>query len=741
MCRTMPLWMMATVCLGASTASGFQTSGFKDFTQAFEAGMAASREKRPGEAREAFAEALRLANRPADKAATHLQIGHTYDTRFERREKMAAYEEVLKTPQAAPEHLAEAQLGVALVLHYHAGTYSFADIREAFSKALGMAGATPDDRARALLAVGDLCVKDEEYEAARAEFGKVLEIENVGARERTSALQRTADAYCREGAWPEARRIWEEIGNELEIGMTFYQEGNFSEAREWFRKWVAKHPPESWPARNTRAYLDACDLYLEEAKKGPVDLGSRTEPFMDEWLVARKSNIALQVHPPVQREIVWRVERPWENSVALILSAAYDGEKLRILYRGRANPNAQCLIESTDGIHFTRPELGVFEWEAGDGGKNNIVYRNDPPRLLDKDHVIRQLLEPQHEETRQLLERYNLRSLLWINSMFRDANPEAGPEERYKGFAQMAGLWPVTSPDGVRWSLRSREPTITGGPFDTTNVAFWDRERKVYRAYGRLGQGYKAVRTIQTAESEDFLHWSATRQLTFAPGVPLFEDLYTNAASPLPGAEHIYVMFPMRFLQWRKKVEAHREMGVSDALLFTSRDGYLWSRPSLEGWLRPDLDSRKWTERNYIGCGVVQLDPDEFSLYVTEHYRHDTIHFRRYTVRRHGFASLHASVPGGEFTTRPFTFRGSRLVLNYATSAAGFIRVEVQDADGNPLAGFRLEEMDRLYGNELDRVVSWRGGPDLSALAGKRVRLRFVMEDADLYSLRFSAGG
>jgi hypothetical protein len=85
-------------------------------------------------------------------------------------------------------------------------------------------------------------------------------------------------------------------------------------------------------------------------------------------------------------------------------------------------------------------------------------------------------------------------------------------------------------------------------------------------------------------------------------------------------------------------------------------------------------------------------------------------------------------------------FDGDRLELNYATSAAGSIRVEVQDAAGNVLGGLSLDRCEEIIGDEIARVVRWKGTPSLAALAGKPVRLRFVMADADLFSFRFRLG-
>jgi hypothetical protein len=41
-------------------------------------------------------------------------------------------------------------------------------------------------------------------------------------------------------------------------------------------------------------------------------------------------------------------------------------------------------------------------------------------------------------------------------------------------------------------------------------------------------------------------------------------------------------------------------------------------------------------------------------------------------------------------------------------------------------------------GNEIDRKVTWKSGTDVSALAGKPVRLRISMKDADVFSFQFT---
>jgi hypothetical protein len=92
---------------------------------------------------------------------------------------------------------------------------------------------------------------------------------------------------------------------------------------------------------------------------------------------------------------------------------------------------------------------------------------------------------------------------------------------------------------------------------------------------------------------------------------------------------------------------------------------------------------------------------------------------------------------GGELLTKPLRFSGRRLKVNYATSAAGSLKVEIRDLKGRPIPGYALQEADEIVGDQVERVVTWMGRSELSALAKAPIRLRFVLQDADLYSIRF----
>ena len=134
---------------------------------------------------------------------------------------------------------------------------------------------------------------------------------------------------------------------------------------------------------------------------------------------------------------------------------------------------------------------------------------------------------------------------------------------------------------------------------------------------------------------------------------------------------------------------------------------------------------------------VLQTGEHELSLYIKHNAGYPTSHVRRYTLRPDGFISVNAPYAGGELVTKPLIFAGNHLELNYSTSAAGGLRVELQRADGAPIERYGLDDCAEIIGDRIAKVVTWKTGADVSSLAAAPIRLRFVLKDADLYSLRF----
>jgi hypothetical protein len=138
-----------------------------------------------------------------------------------------------------------------------------------------------------------------------------------------------------------------------------------------------------------------------------------------------------------------------------------------------------------------------------------------------------------------------------------------------------------------------------------------------------------------------------------------------------------------------------------------------------------------------MAVGMIRTSPNEFSVYWEEHNDHDPLDKRlvRGTIRVDGFASLHADIPGGVADSVPVRLEGNRLIANLSTSAVGYLKIELRDERGKAIPGYSIADADELYGDDIDRVVTWRKSPDISRLRGSTVRLSFSLADADLYSV------
>jgi hypothetical protein len=110
----------------------------------------------------------------------------------------------------------------------------------------------------------------------------------------------------------------------------------------------------------------------------------------------------------------------------------------------------------------------------------------------------------------------------------------------------------------------------------------------------------------------------------------------------------------------------------------------------------------------------------------------------RVVQRLDGFISADTPYTGGTLVTRPLTFEGNRLVLNIDTGATGYAQIGVLDEAGKPIEGFSIEDCVYINGDHVDIEVEWLGrGSDVSALAGRPVRLALAMRGTKLYSLQF----
>ena len=162
---------------------------------------------------------------------------------------------------------------------------------------------------------------------------------------------------------------------------------------------------------------------------GTIDIGDRRELFVDRLLLDRQDGVELRLHAPIPRDVVLVCDAPWEGSGCGYETLFRDGPIIRMYYiaadltnadgtRMASRPDFVCYAESRDGLHWTKPELGLFEFQGSK--RNNIVW--SAPSL---DNF----------------------------TPFKDANPDCRPGEQYKAVSSgTGGLWAYKSADGFHWA-------------------------------------------------------------------------------------------------------------------------------------------------------------------------------------------------------------------------------------------------------------------------------------------------
>lgn len=496
------------------------------------------------------------------------------------------------------------------------------------------------------------------------------------------------------------------------------------------------------------------------------DIGSQRQLLIDKRFAASSRGVEWVVHPPVKTgEWTIKPEHKWEmGGVGPYSSVLKEGDTYHMWYHVMASvqwhideaAGAICYARSRDGIHWEKPELGLVEFEGS--RKNNIVFGHGAAGYTLGQDGGMVFIDPQAPST----DRFRL--------LIR--HKDIGP-----------GLHVFSSGDGIHWrlthtSIITYRPQARGHHLDSQNVLFWDERLGKYVAYVRKNVNEKGSqgRAIARAESDHLGGFPVVQDLptVLAPddldlkhdGTAVV-DYYMSAAIKYPWAQDVYLMFPTayyhyipgRLAEFPKEVPTNA--GPLDTQFAASRDGITWERYERRAFVELGMKGEfDWASARTI-WGIV---PDTTGRYLFMYYRaSDWLHgwdrdernkrllsaaglgadqniavLSRLVLRRDGFVSVRGAYTGGELTTPPLTFTGSKLVLNVDTSATGIVQVEIQDAGGKPLEGYTLDRCDLIHtANETNHPVSWRGRGDVKPLEGRPVRLRFAITNADLYAFQF----
>lgn len=468
----------------------------------------------------------------------------------------------------------------------------------------------------------------------------------------------------------------------------------------------------------------------------PAVLPGEHQLFFDDLGLEKTQGIHRNLRPAVRSSSnpVLTADQPWEHYCSQYGTVLFDrqanlfrmwyltlprdrGLKPLDLGQGRSRAPHTTLVgygESPDGLHWTKPNLGLFPFDGND--QNNLLTLG-----VDNCEGLSVLHEPHDPDPTR-----RFKAIYWDHGSGgyeeRDGKPfsKDGPRD---------GLYAATSADGIHWKGVSDGPVIAKY-CDTQQNLLFDTRLKRYVAFSRFGMG----RVLARSESADLVHWSA-------PELVLQCDAEDGPGAQIYGAaidfyEGVYLAM---LAIYHEGTDA-----TIDTQLATSRDGIHWTRVAERRVWLPLGDAESW-EGGMVRTAphVIHRGDELFVFYGGVHGAHNrpghpaVVRKHRGAIglavaRRDRFVSLD-SADEGWILTKPFQLPAGLLHLNLE-APSGDCRVELCEAESPAVLVRSLP----ITGDTLDATIKWEDDGSTAA-QGKTVRLRFQMRQAKLFSYWFDS--
>ena len=466
--------------------------------------------------------------------------------------------------------------------------------------------------------------------------------------------------------------------------------------------------------------------------------------------------LKLSVMPAEQGEPVFSRQERWERAEVHYPTIVREENRFRMWYVAFADPEdpwvkqgnlpgklptTWCYAESADGYNWERPNLGLFSFDGSTD--NNILFAASDAR---SHYGYMNLMRDPGGDPQ---ERYKA---ITISARFTvDGRPASrGEVTELRAAREAAGdageiganirsqmlIVGGVSPDGIHWTHLDEPLMEPPWLLDTQNILHFDAAIGKYVIYLRSGRERR--RAVSRYEAEDFRGPWGNHQmvLTAEPDDPPDWDIYAPCYCPHPHGQHLMFFNPYR-----------RASDLVDVYLAISHDGQLWCRPERQ----PIIPTSDRYGSLYPTPELVDLGDDRWGLLTMgcphPHNRPNPARPHEFfwaTWKRDRLVAWEAD-DYAEFALSERECAGEQLRLNFTTHQPGaFVKVEVVDgslpnrqtaAEPSPVPGFSFDDCDTLSGDELDAVVSWRGKSDLSALAGRKIHLRFRMARCRLFAV------
>lgn len=480
------------------------------------------------------------------------------------------------------------------------------------------------------------------------------------------------------------------------------------------------------------------------AADAPLDISDRSQLSADKTWIRSAEHVVFTPHPAKKHPAnpLVKADQPWEGwRISIYGNVLYDeDEKLfKMWYVGDMTPDfpsfATYYATSTDGIHWSKPPLGVVKSAKGLTEHNAVA---DSCLLAS---VIKDKADTDPAR------RYKM--IAWVQK----PKPEGGPHT-------------FVSPDGLRWTRLSDKPICRSNDVIT---GYYDEERKLYVAFPKLSTMVRGQvrRCFGITTSKDFLTWPEPRyifqpdQRDDAGSLARIEAVRSMLDVPddlalmrtefygigVYVAESCTLAFPWVFTINNNARHGNHE-GPGEIQLAVSRDLDKWDRPFREPVV-PRGQPGEWDCGFFTTSSRALRVGDEVWLYYGgSNYTHGTpcLYLEEGTGRGSKytgsiglatwkldrFVSADGPAEGATLMTMPVVFRGERLELNAATKAGGGVTVELLD-----LAGKILMTSKPIAGDDLRHRVEWNQAVDFAKLMGQPISLRFHLRSAELFAFAF----
>ena len=501
--------------------------------------------------------------------------------------------------------------------------------------------------------------------------------------------------------------------------------------------------PSVWPPRyaDPTASKEMPVPYLKQKPEVlPINRGRQL--FVDSFLISN-TNLTSVYHKANYYDLnpVLKVDRKWELTPEGYEYAApfsdgiwYDDKdgKFKMWYLAGAgyvdtlkHSLYTCYAESLDGKTWTKPSLDIVP------GTNVVDTMNRDASTVwldrnEKDPSKRWKFfnveyKPDYIQWQYVL-KYSADGIHWSKPVAQSGAVSDRCTAFYNPFTNK---WVMSMRHHCKVSWRSRAYLEHADPEEAVSLAHRLRE----------GVPDKHIVFWFTPDDKEKRH---ERYPDVDPGIYNFDAI---------AYESIMLGF---YSQWQGP-ENHIARGLmipkrNEIMLGYSRDGFHFARPSHSPFMPVNETDGAWNYGNMQSVnGVPLIVGDSLYIYSSGRSKNGVwwdagVSTGLATLRRDGFVSMRAGNKEGFLTTEKLSFDGKYFFVNADVKAKGAqLKVELLDADGNPIPGFTKRDCLVMRGaDKTKQLITWKGKKDLGELKGSTIRAKFYLTRGDLYAFWIS---